>query len=32
LAEDRAFMEAELAAMTPAQRERWEFERACGNG
>ena len=32
LAEDRAFMEAELAAMTPAQRERWEFERRSANG
>jgi putative transposase len=30
LAEDRAFMEAEMAAMTPDQRERWEFERAYG--
>ena len=31
-ADDRAFVQQEEAAMTPAQRERWQFERECGNG
>jgi len=28
--EDQAFVKAEEAKMTPAQRDRWQFERECG--
>ena len=31
-AEDRAFVAEQEAAMTPAERDRWQFEREYGNG